>query len=122
MLGTVVEPDVSWVRAMGAALTEALVSRGESRKWLAEAIDVDPATVSRILNGERPPSFEQLCRMATALGVTRRSLLARAGYIDGDGLIDPERLPPAGRRAVLAIIAAFASVDDNGPDDAEDVG
>jgi hypothetical protein len=95
-----------WARAMAAALNEAVGPEHGKKKWLAEQIEVDPSTVSRILGGTQAPSLDQLSRIARALGVTRRSLLARAGYLDaeGDATIDVDALPPNVRDMVLAMV------------------
>ena len=98
--------EYAWAQSLGKALRDALGDR--TQKWLAEAMDVDPTTVSRFILGKQIPTLEQLSRAAMVLGVSTRSLLTRAGYIDDDGLVDPDLLPPGGRRAVRAILREFA--------------
>lgn len=100
-----------WAASFGAAITEVLGKR--TAKWLAEGIGVSPSTVSRILNGNQTPTLEQLAGIARRLGVSRRSLLQSAGYLDGQGLIDPHALPAKARDAVLALVGGFS----HGPND-----
>ena len=108
--------DSEWGRAIGAAIDEAMGDR--SRRWLADQIGVDSATASRILSGRSPLDVDRLDLIASALGVTKRSLLARAGYLDDDGgLIDPERVPPGARRAIRAILREFGEGVDSVGDD-----
>lgn len=104
MLAVVTE-ESEWATALGAALSDLLREAGHPKKWLADRIDVDASTISRILNGERPPSIDQLARMARALGVTRHLILARAGYLDSCGsTIDLDSLPPVVRAMVVASV------------------
>ena len=109
-----VAAESKWAQALGQALRDALGDR--TQRWLADEVGIDPATVSRFVQGKQLPTLDQLSKMARALNVSTRSLLARAGYIDDNGLIDPDRLPVAGRRAIRAILREFQeSVDGDSP-------
>lgn len=91
-----------WGAAFGAAIDAQLGKR--PHKWLAQGIGVSESTVSRFINGKQTPTLDQLARIALRLGVSRRSLLQSAGYLDGEGLIDPHALPAKARDLVLALV------------------
>jgi transcriptional regulator with XRE-family HTH domain len=108
-----------WAIAVGAALTEAL--GGRTQRWLAKQVGVDPATISRILSGKQSPSLEQLDRAAKALGVSRRRVLARAGYLADNGTVELDALPGDVRRMVGVILREFGqNVPLEGDDGASD--
>lgn len=66
--------------ALGEAVDEALGDR--RRKWLAEELDVDAATISRILNGAVEPRVDQIVSIERALGLTRGHLFRAMGLIE----------------------------------------
>ena len=60
---------------IGQRIEELMKKRGFLQKELAEAIDIDPASLSRIISGDKKPSAEMLANLATALRVTSDYLL-----------------------------------------------
>lgn len=94
-----------WAPAIGAALDEALGDR--SQRWLAKQMGVDPSTVSRLLAGKGSPTVDNIAKAADALGVSRRTLLARAGYLTEAGTVDLDALPVDVRRGVVALLREF---------------
>jgi transcriptional regulator with XRE-family HTH domain len=106
--------------ALRAAIREALGPRPQ--RWLAHKSGLGADRVSRILLGKQAIQLEDLQPIADALGVSPRSLLTKAGYVDDAGLLDPDVLPEGGRRAVLAIFQAFGHrVESDGVQGVEDV-
>lgn len=95
-------------RTLGAILTE----QDRTRKWLSKQVGNDPATASRMVAGLLPINVDQLARMAKALGVTRRVVLDRAGYLENNGTstLDLDTLPPMARKMVLAAVRAALDV------------
>jgi hypothetical protein len=100
-------------QAIKDALNQCLDSGGKPRpqRWLATQVrgkdggkGVDPAVITRFVLGQQTPTLEQLSDMARALGVSTRSLLTKAGYIDDNGLVDPDHLPDGARNAIRAIL------------------
>lgn len=113
MLTAVTTDESEWASALGHALEQILAEQGQTRKGLARQIGVDPATVSRIVNGLQPTTVDQLAKIARALGVTRRSILTRAGYLNPDGAscIDLDSLTPMARAMVSAAVRAALELD-----------
>lgn len=56
----VIADDVDWMRAIGAAISEAMRACGWSVKELAAKVERDEAEVSRWLSGVRRPQFDLL--------------------------------------------------------------
>ena len=95
-------------RALGAALRDALAQLHQPQRWLSEKTGISPTVINRFILGTQLPTLEQVIVLADALGVSRRGLLARGGYIETeDGLIDPDAFPPGAREALRAIAREF---------------
>lgn len=107
------EEPSEWAKPLGDALQQILAEKGQTRKWLAQRIKMDPSTISRIVNGQQPTTVDQVSRIAVALGVTRRSILARANFLeyDGDAIIDLDMLRPTARAMVLAAVRTALTVE-----------
>lgn len=52
-----------------------LAEKHRTNKWLAEQLGKNPATVSKWCTNKAQPDFQTLDRIATLLGVEKRSLL-----------------------------------------------
>ena len=69
-------------------LREAIDRTNRKRWFIAEEAGINPATLSRILNGHMQPSFESVVRIAHVAGVTVCSILDET---PGAGLTPYER-------------------------------
>lgn len=97
------QDDDEWTRALGATLLAILHERDQTIKWLAVTAGMDPGTGSKKLHGHIPITIDQVAWMAEALGMSRRALLTRAGFIDVDeDALDVSALSPDGRDSVLS--------------------
>jgi transcriptional regulator with XRE-family HTH domain len=56
-------------------LKVALVERNKTGKWLAEALNMNPATISRWCSNKTQPSLDTLSEIAKVLNVDIRDLL-----------------------------------------------
>ena len=56
-------------------LKVALVERNKTGKWLAEALNMNPATISRWCSNKTQPSIDTLSEIAKVLDVDIRELL-----------------------------------------------
>jgi transcriptional regulator with XRE-family HTH domain len=65
---------------LGLLLKELLNDRGYSLRKFSELTGIDPATISRIMNGKRKAKPEHLQRFAECLQVPNASLFTAAGY------------------------------------------
>lgn len=115
-----VEDMSEWAPAIGAALKEALGER--TQKWLATQMGVDPSTVSRLLAGSGSPTVDHIAKAADALGISRRRLLARAGYLSERGTVDLDALPADVRRGVVALLREFGQEVSTNGDHGSDAG
>ena len=68
------------VTDLGAAIKERRQAKNLSQEALAEIADFDRTYISLLERGERNPSFTNLCRVATSLGVTPSELLKGISY------------------------------------------
>ncbi len=59
------------------------VARGLKQKELADALSIDPSSVSRIEKGERAVSVAELVRLADVLGVRVEDLLTETSTTPG---------------------------------------
>lgn len=112
MVATMAEVDSAWAIAIGDAIGRALGTR--SQRWLATATQLDPATISKIIRGQQPPSLDQIDGIARALDMSRRALLSLAGYVEPDSygrVIDLDTLPVWLRDIVVASIEAGLKAD-----------
>ncbi len=88
--------------------------RGLSQSDLAERAGFQPSAVSHFETGRRAPSFENLKRLADALGVSTDFLLGRMDQPTGSGPVakqifrDLGNMSPADQEAVAAMAAALA--------------
>lgn len=64
-------------------LKELLVEKGFSSKYLAEKVEVTPATISNINNGNHFPKEELLIKIAEVLGVEVRDLFKTSNKLSG---------------------------------------
>lgn len=60
-------------------IREVLDGKGISNKWLAEQLDVNPASVSKWCTNSSQPRVEMLFRIARVLGVGVCELLVEEG-------------------------------------------
>ena len=67
--------DQELLREVGQRVSRARRDRGWSQEQLAEAIDIQPTTLSRLETGDRAISLSTLGRVAEALGVGLGDLL-----------------------------------------------
>lgn len=64
-------------------LKELLAEKGYSSKYLAEKVEVTPATISNINNGNHFPKEELLIKIAEVLGVEVRDLFKTNTKLSG---------------------------------------
>lgn len=69
--------------ALGVALRQLRVERGLSQEELGHLSGLDRTYVGGIERGERNPSFANLARLATGVGVRTSELIARCEAIAG---------------------------------------
>jgi transcriptional regulator with XRE-family HTH domain len=93
----------------GGAVKNELKNQGQNQEWLARGLDVDRATISRLLAGHRSATLDEVEAIARALGITTGDLLRSAGYVDDvtdtEAVINADPRLTAANRAVL--IAAY---------------
>ena len=65
--------------AIGENIRNLLIQRGDTQEQLAEAIEVDPTSVSAWMHGRNQPRVDTLWHISKALNVSVDSLLE--GYI-----------------------------------------
>ena len=68
------------VTDLGTAIRGRRQAKNLSQESLAEIADFDRTYISLLERGQRNPSFTNLCRVATALGVTPSELLKGISY------------------------------------------
>lgn len=95
----------------GGAVKNELRNQQQNQEWLAHALGVDRATVSRLLAGHRSPTLADVEAIARALGMTTSDLLRASGYVDD--VVDTEhaistdpRLTADQRRMLIATYRA----------------
>ena len=103
MVATMVEAESAWAIAVGDAIRRELEPRPQ--RWLATATGLDPATVSKIINGQQPASLEQIDLIAQALKVSKRQLLISAGYVEPLDELDLDTLPLWAKLGIRALLA-----------------
>jgi len=64
--------------ALATQIKVELVERGMDQKGLADAIDIESATLSRYMTGKRSMPMPTLFKVAGALGLSPRVLMERA--------------------------------------------
>lgn len=95
-------------------LRAARKSKRLSQTDLAKKADLLPSAVSHFENGRRSPSFNNLRKLADALGVTVDYLLGRAQEPKSQGLVaeqlfrDFERMSPADQEALAKMAELLA--------------
>ncbi|MDE2111107.1 MAG: helix-turn-helix transcriptional regulator [Alphaproteobacteria bacterium] len=103
-------------------LKQAREKRGMRQEQLAERASLQGSAISHFETGKRKPSFDNLRRLADALGVSTDYLLGRTDELEGhaapnDPLYrDVKRLNKKNRDLASQIIRSFAISSD---DDAE---
>lgn len=79
--------DQKQAKRLGALLQARREAQGQSLRQLAELVDMDFATISRIEQGLiSAPRPDKLARVAEALGLTLADVYAMAGYAVPDDL------------------------------------
>ena len=115
-------PPVSPSEIFPQRLKAARDLRGYSQEQLAERSGLQASAISHFETGNRKPSFDNLKRLADALGVSTDYLLGRTADPEGhaapnDPLYrDVQRLKPKNRTFVSGIIRQLANPDE-GEDD-----
>ncbi|GGJ81954.1 transcriptional regulator [Lentibacillus kapialis] len=78
---------------LAEAIQPYLNERHMSIRKLAQAAEIDPATLSRIMNGKRKPTMDHLYKIALCLDIPPADLLKSAGYPlygeDEDDAVEP---------------------------------
>jgi transcriptional regulator with XRE-family HTH domain len=114
------DPWKARLEVLGALLREERRAAGLSQRELSERTNVSNAYLSQVERGRHEPSLRVLTSVASTLGVSLESLLARAGITEGadhDGdprlpgteaaiLGDPELTEPQ-RFALLSVYRSF---------------
>ncbi|MGJ7911154.1 helix-turn-helix domain-containing protein [Neobacillus sp. LXY-1] len=77
-------------RNLGLFLKKVLHERSLSMRKLSELTEIDPATISRIINGKRKANIEHLQKIADQLGIPISELLDAAGYSNERKMNIPE--------------------------------
>jgi len=65
------------------ALRQILAARGLTQADIASAAGINKSTISNLLASRRPPSLDNLLRLAAALAVSVDQLLGRAELLPG---------------------------------------
>jgi transcriptional regulator with XRE-family HTH domain len=97
----------------GEALRRARETAGMTQAALAEAVDMDPVTISRFENGHTLPGLLRLLAMADVLNVSLALLLGSASARSHDEheefRLAASRLTPKERRLALALMDAIVA-------------
>jgi len=104
------------LREVGQRVAHARRDRGWSQEQLAEAIDIQPTTLSRLETGDRAISLSTLNRMAEAIGVGLGDLLdvdrdlpaIEHSPEHAELLRGFEKLPKSRKELVLKLVAELA--------------
>ena len=82
------------MEALGALLREERRAAGLSQRQLSERTNVSNAYLSQVERGRHEPSLRVLNAVASTLGVSLESLLARAGMFEAGDQDGEPRVPP----------------------------
>ena len=82
-------PEVGLNAAAAAELRDLRKEKGMTVRGLSAASGVPLRTLTRLLQAERPITFEPLCALADALGVSVSTIISRAE----DRLREKQRVP-----------------------------
>jgi transcriptional regulator with XRE-family HTH domain len=82
------------LEALGALLRAERTAAGLSLRDVSERTNVSNAYLSQVERGRHEPSLRVLTSVASTLGVSLESLLARAGIVEQDGDDDAPPVPP----------------------------
>jgi transcriptional regulator with XRE-family HTH domain len=63
-------------------LKVALVERDKTGKWLAETLDMNPASISRWCSNKTQPSLDTLAKIASVLEMDVRDLLVSTKKVE----------------------------------------
>lgn len=107
-------PDV--VRAVGRRLAQARIARGYTQEALAEAIGIEPVSLSRLETGDRALSLTTLALIADALGLGLGHLVGVEADLPKPDLAPQEaellrgfvKLPAPKRDLVLRLVRELA--------------
>jgi transcriptional regulator with XRE-family HTH domain len=119
------DPWKARLEALGALLREERRAAGLSQRDLAERTNVSNAYLSQVERGRHEPSLRVLAALASALGVSLKTLLVRAGIIEATQderearvptteaaiLSDPALSEPQ-RFALLSVYRSFRLIGD----------
>ena len=108
--------DQELLRDLGRRVAEARTQRGYTQEQLAEAIDIQPVTMSRWETGDRALSITTLANIADALGVGLGDLLdverdlpsSEHGPEEAELLRAFDKLDPNRRELVLRLLRELA--------------
>jgi transcriptional regulator with XRE-family HTH domain len=78
------KPSVELERSVGSSLRRLREQRGYSQEALAERAEVHRTEVGLVERGERDPGSNMITKLAGALGVDPRELLAGAAFIPSE--------------------------------------
>lgn len=103
--------------AVGRRVAEARKAKGYTQEQLAEAIGVEPVTLSRQETGDRALSLSNLARIADALDIALGELLGterelpktKHGPAEAELLRRFKRLSASGQDAVLRLLREMTS-------------
>ncbi len=96
-------------------------SKRLSQTDLAKRADLQPSAISHFENNRRSPSFDNLKRLADALGVTVDYLLGRSDEPKSRGLVaeqlfrDFERMSPEDQETLAKMAEVFAKKNEKQP-------
>jgi transcriptional regulator with XRE-family HTH domain len=88
------DPWKARLEALGALLRAERTAAGLSLRELSERTNVSNAYLSQVERGRHEPSLRVLTAVASTLGLSLESLLARAGILEPDGDDDASPVPP----------------------------
>ncbi len=80
--------------SFGRRVLRLLAESGRSQAWLVETAQLSSSVVSRLVRGDRLPTFEHVAAMAPALGVTVDALVAGTDAAQKIAVASPPPPPP----------------------------
>jgi len=114
------DPWKARLEALGALLREERRAAGLSQRDLAERTNVSNAYLSQVERGRHEPSLRVLAALTSALGVSLKTLLVRAGIIEAAhdereprvpsteaAIVSDPALTEAQRFALLSVYRSF---------------
>ncbi len=99
-------------RRLGRTIKSARVAAGMTQAELAEVINVDPETISRMERGATSPTIDRLAILATALKISLQELICSSSPIASDLVRDLSQslqvLSPADQDFVISHAKSLA--------------